>query len=226
MKKICVCILVLLAASLTFAQSIQTAGEYFQTISDVYAGIQDYEAELAITTAAGKMQTKVSFKRPNLLRMDFSDPETQVITFNGEQLVIYLPGSNAILLQTVTKDDDAGATTGASLATPQGLTLMNRYYYVAYESGQAPVPLYEDSDEMVVKFILTKKSASESFKTLQIAVNPSTKLIRRIEAITTTNETFIFEFSGYNLNTNIPDARFIYDAPSSANNYNNFLFTE
>lgn len=226
MKKICVCILVLFAVAFVSAQSIQTANEYFQTVSDTYATIQDYEADLAITTAAGKMQSRVSFKRPNLLRMDFSNPDTQVITFNGEQLTIYLPGSNAILLQTVTKDDDAGAATGASLATPQGLTLMSRYYYIAYESGQSPVPLFEDSDEMVVKFILTKKSASESFKTLNVAINPNSKLIRRIEAVTTTNETFVFEFSNYNLNSNIPDARFIYDAPSSANNYNNFLFTE
>lgn len=226
MKKICVSILVLFAAALLFGQSIQTAGEYFQTISDKYATIQDYEAELTITTSAGKMKTKVSFKRPNLLRMDFSDPETQVITFNGELLTIYLPGSNAILLQNVSAGEESSGTAGASLATPQGLTLMNRYYYIAYETGQSPVPLYDDSDEMVVKFILTKKAASESFKTLNVAVSPTTKLIRRIEAVTTTNETFIFEFSDYALNTNIPDARFIYDAPSSANNYNNFLFTE
>ncbi|MBQ0167639.1 MAG: outer membrane lipoprotein carrier protein LolA [Treponema sp.] len=226
MKKICVSILVLFAASFIFAQSIQTASEYFQSISDYYANIQDYEANLVITTAAGKMQCKVSFKRPNLLRMDFSDPDTQVIAFNGELLTIYLPGSNAILLQNVATGDDAGTATGASLATPQGLTLMSRYYYIAYESGQSPVPLSEESDEMVVKFILTKKSASESFKTLKVAINPTMKLIRRIEAVTTANETFVFEFSGYNLNSNIPDARFIYDAPSSANNYNNFLFTE
>lgn len=226
MKKICVCVLVLFIATCAFSQSIQTANEYFQSVSDVYATIQDYEADLTITTAAGKMQSRVSFKRPNLLRMDFSDPDTQVITFNGEQLTIYLPGSNAILLQTVTKDDEAGTATGASLATPQGLTLMSRYYYIAYESGQTPVPLSEGSDEMVVKFILTKKSASESFKTLTVSVIPTSKLIRRIEAVTTTNETFVFQFSNYNLNTNIPDARFIYDAPSSANNYNNFLFTE
>lgn len=226
MKKIVVSILVLFAASLLFAQSIQTAGEYFQTVSDYYATIQDYEADLVITTQAGRMNARVSFKRPNLLRMDFSNPDTQVITFNGELLTIYLPGSNAILLQNVSAGDESSGTTGASLATPQGLTLMNRYYYIAYESGQSPVPLYADSDEMVVKFILTKKSASESFKTLNVAVSPTSKLIRRIEAVTTTNETFIFEFSGYNLNSNIPDARFIYDAPSSANNYNNFLFTE
>lgn len=226
MKKICVSIVVLFAASFIFAQNIQTASEYFQSVSDTYANIQDYEADLAITSPAGAMKASVSFKKPNLLRMDFSNPDTQVITFNGELLTIYLPGSNAILLQTVSKNDEAGAASGATLATPQGLTLMSRYYYIAYESGQTPVPLYEGSDELVVKFILTKKSASESFKTLKVAVSSSSRLIRRIEAITTTNETFTFEFSGYNLNSNIPDARFIYDAPSSANNYNNFLFTE
>ena len=79
---------------------------------------------------------------------------------------------------------------------------------------------------MVVKFILTKKSNTEAFKYIKIAVNEDTKLIRRIEAVTPKNETFIFNFFDYKVNQDISDARFIYDPPSSANNFNNFLFAE
>ena len=79
---------------------------------------------------------------------------------------------------------------------------------------------------MVVKLLLTRRNSSESFRTIQLAVNPSTKLIRRIEAETTKGETYVFNFLDYRLNPEIPDQRFIYDPPSSANNYNNFLFSE
>ena len=52
------------------------------------------------------------------------------------------------------------------------------------------------------------------------------KLIRRINSVTPNNEEFFLDFFDYKLNQNITDQRFIYDPPSSANNYNNFLFTE
>ena len=79
---------------------------------------------------------------------------------------------------------------------------------------------------MVIKFVLTRKSAAEAFRSIKICVNEGTKLIRRIEAVTPKGEEFIFDFYDYKLNQNISDQRFIYDAPSSANNYNNFLFSE
>ena len=87
-------------------------------------------------------------------------------------------------------------------------------------------PLEDGSDEMVVKFILTKKSSAEAFRSITIAVSEQTKLIRRIEAVTPKGEVFLFDFYDYVLNQDITDQRFIYDAPSSANNYNNFLFSE
>ena len=79
---------------------------------------------------------------------------------------------------------------------------------------------------MVVKFVLTRKSASEAFRYIKICVNENTKLIRRIEAVTPKGEEFVFNFFDYKLNQDLTEQRFIYEAPSSANNYNNFLYSE
>ena len=79
---------------------------------------------------------------------------------------------------------------------------------------------------MVVKLILRRRNMSEAFSTIKMSVTPSTMLIRRIEATTPQNEVFTFDFKNYKLNQNISDQRFIYDPPTSANNYNNFLFSE
>lgn len=226
MKKISIFVcVVLLATAPIFSQTILTASAFFQSVSEYYGTITDYEADVKITAGSTKMEGKVSFKRPNLLRIDFTNPDSQVIVYNGDQLTIYLPGSDAVLTQTSATSGDT-ATSGANLATPQGLYLMSRYYYISYEVGQSPVPLNDNSDEMVVKLILSRKNASEGFKTIRIAISPDTKLIRQVEALTIANETFIFSFDNYILNQNIPAARFIYDSPSSANKYNNFLFTE
>lgn len=205
------------------AQGILTAAAFFQTVSAEYGKIEDYEADVSIKAAKKVMEGRVSFKHPDLLRIDFSKPENQVICFNGDLLTIYLPESAAILNQNV---QSSGTRNAANLATAQGLSLMSRYYSVAYESGQEPVALDEGSNEMVVKLVLSRRNTSEAFRYINLAVQPETKLIRRIEAITPQNEKFQFDFSNYSLNQGISDQRFIYDPPASANNYNNFLFTE
>ena len=103
---------------------------------------------------------------------------------------------------------------------------MIRYYAVAYEVGPEAVPLNEGSDEMVVKLVLSRRNTSEAFRFIRVAILPDSKLIRRIEAVTPQGETFSFNFTNYVINSGISDQRFIYDPPSSANYYNNFLFSE
>ena len=224
MKKILLSICAFFVFAVAFAQNITTASAYFKSISEYYGTIKDYEVDFEIKIEKTESAGKLSFKAPNLIRMDYTNPPDQVICFNGDILTIYIKEpAEAVLQQQVTPDNTNNA---ATLSTPQGLSLMSRYYTVAYETGQNPEPLEEGSDEMVVKLILSRKSASEAFRYIKLAINSETKLIRRIEAVTPKGEEFIFNFFDYTLNQNLSEQRFVYDAPSSANNYNNFLFTE
>ena len=224
MKKILVSFCAFFIATVAFAQNITTASAYFKTISEYYGTIKDYEVDFEIKIEKNESRGKLSFKAPNLIRMDYTNPEEQVICFNGDMLTIYIKEpAEAVLQQQVTPGSSGSAT---NLSTPQGLSLMSRYYTVAYETGQNAEPLEEGSDERVVKLILTRKSASEAFRYIKLAINSETKLIRRIDAVTPKGEEFIFDFYDYVLNQNLSEQRFVYDAPSSANNYNNFLFTE
>lgn len=224
MKKLLISFCALFVSTVLFAQNITTASAYFKTISEYYGTIKDYEVDFEIKIEKTESAGKLSFKAPNLVRMDYTNPPEQVICFNGDILTIYIKEpAEAVLQQQVSPDNTNNA---ATLSTPQGLSLMSRYYTVAYETGQNPEPLEEGSDEMVVKLILTRKSASEAFRYIKLAINNDTKLIRRIEAVTPKGEEFVFNFFDYALNQNLSEQRFVYDAPSSANNYNNFLFTE
>ena len=222
MKKIILTVCAFFFVTMLSAQGITTASAYFKTISEYYASLQDYEVDFEITIDKKETAGVLSYKAPELLRLDYSNPKDQVICFNGDLLTVYLPEASAVLMQQTSKENSAAA----NLATGQGLALMSRYYTVSYETGQAAEPLDEGSDEMVVKFILTKKTASEAFRYIKLCVNESTKLIRRVEAVTSKGETFLFNFYDYRINTGISEQRFVYDAPSSANNYNNFLYSE
>lgn len=202
-----------------FAQGITTANDFFKAVSERYEQINDYEADIEVKIGKTGMEGKVSYKKPGMLRMDFTDPQDQVVVFNGSDLTIYLPGSSAILEQNVSGIEE-------NAATAQGLSLLRRYYSIAYASGQSPVPLEENSDEMVVVLQLSRRSPTETFRMILISVDPSSKMIRRVKATTAQDEVYVFDFYNYRLNTNISDQRFIYDPPSSANNYNNFLISE
>ncbi|MBP3772212.1 MAG: outer membrane lipoprotein carrier protein LolA [Treponema sp.] len=222
MKKYIAFTLISLLAAAAFSQGILTASSFFKSVSENYATIKDYEADVDIKASKTSMSGHLSYKSPNLLRIDFTSPEEQVICFNGDLLTIYLPGSAAILNQAV----DNSSNNGTNLATAQGLSLLGRYYSPAYETGQDAVPLDEGSEEMVVNLILRRRNMSEAFSTIKMSVSPSTMLIRRLVATTPQGEVFSFDFKNYTLNGGISDQRFIYDPPTSANNYNNFLFSE
>jgi outer membrane lipoprotein-sorting protein len=216
-----VCILALAAVSDIASQEILTAEKYLARIGEKYAGIKDYEAKIGIQTASIAMNGTLAQRSPNLLRIDFVKPEEQVILFDGGTLTVYLPEYRAVLSQSVSS---SGKLSGAALASPQGLTLLRRNYTVAYTVGPDPLPLEENSSEQVIKLSLTRRNASEGFSTLQLAIGAQSELIRRIEGRTIADETVIFDFTDMKVNQGIPEARFLYDSPASANMYNNFLF--
>jgi outer membrane lipoprotein-sorting protein len=217
-------LLVFLPASV-LSQEMVSADSFFSAVSDRYSGIQDYSAKVIITAGkASPMQGDLIYKSPSLLRIDFSVPADQVICFDGKTLTVYLPEYRAVLSQEVS-DGAAGAKTGgAALASKQGLALMRRNYSIGYLSTPDPVPLDEGSEERVVKLILNRKTQTEGFSEIRLSVSPDTSLIRRIEGVAASKETFVFDFKSVKLNQNISDAKFIYDSPASANLYNNFLF--
>jgi outer membrane lipoprotein-sorting protein len=209
------------------AQDIITAERYLSIVGERYGTIRDYEARITIRSGNSTMNGTISHLAPSFLRIDFSEPKDQVIVFNGEMLTIYLPEYRAALNQSINSPGNrAGSSGGASLATSQGLALLRRNYIPAFVSGPEPAPLESGSSEQVVKLRLTRRSVSEGFRELLLDINPETHLIRRIEGRTIADSVVRFDFTGVSINQGIPEQRFVYDSPASANMYNDFLFRD
>lgn len=205
------------AATMAFSQGVYTtASDFFKTVSDYYETISDYEVNMDITIGNSSMSGRASFKRPELLHIEIDSPEELVINFNGSLLQIYVSAQNAILSQQV-----SGASQGAI-----GLSMIRRYYNIKYQEGQDPVPLDEGSDQMVIKLMCERRSSTESFRWILLSIDPDTNLLVRIEALSTSGETYIFNFSDYLLNSRMSETRFLYEPPANANEYENFLFEE
>ncbi len=202
------------------AQAVVTAERFFDRVSETYGGIVDYEADIRITQGDTVMEGALSYKRPNLLRIDFSRPAGQVLVSDGRLLTIYYPDLEVIFEQTLRRPGDDGA---AGLASRQGLHFLKSNYAIAYVVGPDPVPLDGPAGEPVVKLMLTSRSATEGFRQLELAVAAG-NLIRRISGITVGFEEHRFDFFNVRTNQNIPDTRFAYDSPPFANVYRDFLF--
>jgi outer membrane lipoprotein-sorting protein len=209
-----------LATPAILAQEIQTAENYFDEVSARYGKIQDYSADISITQGELVMAGKLYYKNPNLLRIDFTEPEEQVLVTDGELLTVYIPKYEVILEQKLKRRSQAAL---ASMASEQGLNLLKKNYGVAYLTGPEFVPLEDGSRETVRKLKLTSRSTAEGFRQIVIAVG-RTGLIRRITGVTLNYEEFVFDLTNIGINLGIPDTRFQYDSPPYANVYQNFLF--
>jgi outer membrane lipoprotein-sorting protein len=207
------------------AQEIVTAERYLERVSEHYAGVRDYEAKLAIQSGNNDMEGQVSFLNPSFLRIDFTRPAEQVIAFNGQILTVYLPDYRAVLNQEISSRSSPAAV-GASMASAQGLSLLRRNYVPSFVIGPDAVPLDEGRPEMAVKLRLTRRTISEGFREIILSVDPETLLVRRIEGRTIADALVRFDFTNIRTNLGIPEGRFIYDSPASANVYNNFLFRD
>jgi outer membrane lipoprotein-sorting protein len=208
-----------------WGQEIITADQYMGMVSERYGIVRDYEANIVIRSGSTDMNGSVSYLSPSFLRIDFTRPAEQVIVFNGELLTVYLPEFRAVLNQSINQSRRT-TVSGASMASAEGLTLLRRNYVPSFVTGPNPVPLDNNSQERVVKLRLTRRSVSEGFREIILSVNPDTKIIRRIEGKTIAESDVRFDFTNVKTNVGIPEQRFIYDSPASANMYNNFLFRD
>lgn len=207
-----------------FSQELITAVSFFDNISEHYGEVFDYEADLTITQGSGEEAVEstgiIYYKSPNLLRIDFTQPEEQVICVTGEDLMIYLPKQVVVMTQKLKRHSDA---TLASMVSSQGLDLLEKGYSIGYLDGPDPVPLDEGSNEMVTKLMLEWRTTEQGFRQIEISVGKDS-LIRRMKAVTPEMDEVQFDFVGIHINQNIPDVRFEYEAPASAYEIKNFLF--
>ena len=205
-------------------QEIMTATVYFDTVSENYASVEDYQADIEIRREETAMKGVIFYKSPDMVRINLSEPEDQVLSLDGELLSVYIPKLKVIMEQKVEKEA-AGVSSGASLASREGLKLLKQNYSVAYLKSPEPVNLDEDDpeSEKVVKLKLIWRSTDESFRQIDLSIGEN-GLIRRMIGYDEEYNEMQFDFMNIIVNQNIPDARFKFDGPASSNVYENFLF--
>ena len=217
---IIICLIIFPVLFSAAQERIVTANEYLNFVSAQYGSIEDYEANVTITKGKEKMTGILYYKTPSLLRINFSNPKEQVLVVDKEKLVIYIPKYRVIMQQKLKKK---GGVSGAGMASREGLRILKRNYIVSYLESPDFVPLDEGSTEMVKKLKFVWRTADEGFRQLIMSVGED-NLIRRMVCVTADYTEMQFDFTDIKTNEGIPDTRFEYDSPASANVFENFLF--
>jgi outer membrane lipoprotein-sorting protein len=209
-----------LAASAALAQDIVTPQVFLDRVSSRFGEIRDYSADVTISGEGEEepMSGKLLYLSPNKVRIDFTRPREQVLASNGETLVVYVPRYSYVLEQKLQKRSESAL---ALMASSRELSYLKTHYSAAYVVGPEPVPLDEGSREMVTKLKFQSLSV-EGFRRLEIAFDRSL-MIRRVTA-STASRTLEMDIKNVRVNQGIPEARFDYRPPASANVYRNFLF--
>ena len=223
MKRVYVLIIILfgISAGVLSAQEFQTAESFFNSVCQFYGTVDDYVATVIITNDGVDTKGEMLFKYPNKVRINYSDPENQVLVMDGKRFALYLPAWRVTMIQDIRGGSSSG---GAGLATREGLQLLKNRYKVSYLDSYQTVPLDENDTTPVIKLKMDWKSTREGFRTLELAIDPKTKLIRRISGITRDSKLVKIDILKIRTNQNIPDARFEYEAPPEGSIVNDFIF--
>jgi outer membrane lipoprotein-sorting protein len=208
-------ILVFCAVSPVFAQEVVSATAFLEKLQGMYGGLTAFEADVEILVSGEAMSGHLSYMPPNLLRIDFSVPSTQVICSNGEDLVVYVPRYGYVLTQELKYMGGAENF---------GLKLLSSRYAVSYlnSPNMEALDAANGKSEMVTKLKFIAKGR-ESFSEIQVAVNKSGYIVQ-IKAINAYGGAITMDLSGVRLNSAIGKNRFNYDPPATANVQQNFLY--
>lgn len=202
------------------AQELLTSTAFFDQVARRYGSIEDYTADVVITNDNTVSRGALFFRAPSMVRIDFEVPSEQIIVSDGERLQVFIPRYNVVLSQELRRRSDDSM---ASLASEQGLRLLRQNYSIAYLDSPGMVPLDPGSDVMVTKLRLNWRNSNEGYRQLVLSVDGDL-VIRRISGVTVDYREIQFDFRNVQLNVGVPESRFDYRGPASANTVHNFLF--
>ena len=214
-------ILLVFAAGAAGSQEILSAEKFLDAVSKQFGAITDMEADISFTQGTnGAWRGTLSYRTPLYLRIDFTNPKGQYIAIDAEQLVIYVPSLNVVMVQALKRRSSGQLT---EMVTAKGLGMLTRNFSVAWATGPDPVPLDEGSTEMVYKLKLTPRVASTGFRSMMLSVTRD-RVFRRLEGVRADGERQMLDYLSVRLNQNLPDQRFLIDTPADANIIPDFLF--
>jgi outer membrane lipoprotein-sorting protein len=201
------------------ADSMETAKKFRHEVEQKYNNIKDMKCAISIKINGDTLKGTLFFKRPNLLKIEFSSPRGQVISMNGTKLQIYIPSQNVSMEQEL-----GGATADPNASA---FSVLKSIYAFSFPEDikNSYVPLDANNpNSMKVKKLVLKwiRRGQTSIKQMILCVNKENFIVR-VEALSDQNQKIVMDMSNIKTNLDLPSSDFEYDSPPSAYVMPNFL---
>lgn len=197
-----------------------TAIDYFSEISAYYTTVVDMTAKITITRGESEEIGSLSYKSPNNLKIEFSQPNGVVFNTNNDELLLWVPQHSVTFSQELRSLSDNQI---AAMVSADGLQMLSQNYAIAYMDSPESQRV-EDISEQCIVLRLTWRTTNAGYKEIILYIGETSKQIKKIVGITTQHERIEFLFENIAVNEGVPLARFDYEPPPRGNSIENFLF--
>jgi outer membrane lipoprotein-sorting protein len=209
--------------------SLMSAKELAQILSDRFREtVKDYEGTIRWTQDDKIQYGTLYFKNPQKMRINFIEPEGQVICTNGYELWLYIKYLNLILHQDIlekekVKDEEGNTETVVNpiLINPVGLEKFLTDYSIEFFETKDPIT-YKDGSKVYQLKLLRWRSSKNGFNTIFLTVQTN-GLIRKVTGITAAYRQIVLEIDDVKINQNLSDLLFNYEPPAHAGTVENFI---
>lgn len=240
---IAILILIISINILNSQEELVSAKALLERLSEIFkTNIRDLKAELKLIQGNVTWTGTMLFKNPQKVRIDFTDPERQVICSNGYELWVYIPYLNIVLHQNIlekdrlkTEEEDKANTnanpnpntnapeiiTNPILLNPVGLDRFINDYSIEYNETKGKIE-YKDNTKVYQLKLIRWRSSRSGFNVIYLLVQEN-GVIRQVRGITANFKQIILELDKVELNTNVSDLKFNYEPPAHTSTIDDFI---
>ncbi len=187
---------------------VRTAEELQQALQGRYESMLDLTADFTQTYEGGVLRSRlvesgrVQLKIPGKMRWDYQEPEHKLMVSDGEQMFMYFPDDEQVMVFAVPSVDQ-GTTPALILA---GIGNFVNDFTAAIDTVQDVPP-----DSYVLR--LTPTRAEADFEFLTVVLDARSLTITRLMAYDLQGGTSTFFFSNLQENLYLPDTPFTFEIP-------------
>lgn len=213
-------------------EELLSAKSLLQNLSKNFkTDIKDMEADIKWIQKNNTQEGTLLFKNPQKVRINFTEPEKQVICTNGYDLWLYVPYLNLVLNQNILEKEKRKNEEGQMevienpiLINPVGYDKFLTNYAIEYHETKEKVK-YKD-DTMVYQLKLIRwRSSKNGFNVVYLIIEEN-GIIRRVEGITAAYRHIVLEIDNVTINKNISDLVFNYEPPPHATTVDDFITSQ
>lgn len=173
-------------------------------VQKVYGDISDMKADFvqettSLTFKEGiKSEGMVYFKKPGMMRWEYSNPNKDVIVSNGETIWVYQPDLGQVIVSSLSQEDK---TLSQNILSGMGNLKKDFEVRLGGETNDA------------YNLILLPKTELLNIKKIHMLIDKKTSFVRTTKSFDVLGNTASISFLNASFNTNLKKALFNFDVP-------------